>query len=212
MKPIHELIPEAMRLIGAVGKTERNTQQGFNFRGIDAVTSAVSPAFRELGIFVAPELISIERSSAPTKSGGTVNIVHLVVAFQFTGPAGDSIRVSVAAESFDAGDKATAKAMSVALRTALLQTLLLPTDDPDPDHDTYERAQPEQTLTPLQWLVVQGGEVLAGWDKSQRNTALKQAKEALAVEKIATRADAEAVLAHMEAAYLEATKPFEENE
>jgi hypothetical protein len=30
--------------------------------------------------------------------------------------------------------------MSVAFRTALLQALCLPTDSPDPDHETYERA------------------------------------------------------------------------
>jgi hypothetical protein len=30
--------------------------------------------------------------------------------------------------------------MSVALRTALLQALMLPTDDPEPDAQTYERA------------------------------------------------------------------------
>jgi hypothetical protein len=40
----------------------------------------------------------------------------------------------------DAGDKATAKAMSVAFRTALLQSLSLPTDDVDPDAHSYERS------------------------------------------------------------------------
>jgi hypothetical protein len=40
----------------------------------------------------------------------------------------------------DSGDKATAKAMSVAMRTALLQALCLPTDEPDPDATSYERA------------------------------------------------------------------------
>ena len=47
----------------------------------------------------------------------------------------------VAAEAFDSGDKATAKAMSVALRTFLLQLLALPTDEPDPDSFTYELGQ-----------------------------------------------------------------------
>jgi len=48
----------------------------------------------------------------------------------------------VCAESMDSGDKATAKAMSVAYRTALLQTLCLPTDDVDPDAETYVRSEP----------------------------------------------------------------------
>jgi hypothetical protein len=40
----------------------------------------------------------------------------------------------------DSGDKGTAKAMSVAYRILLLQSLIIPTDDRDPDQDSYERA------------------------------------------------------------------------
>ncbi len=40
----------------------------------------------------------------------------------------------------DGGDKATAKAMSVAFRIALLQALALPTSEPDPDSSSYERS------------------------------------------------------------------------
>ena len=40
----------------------------------------------------------------------------------------------------DGGDKATAKAMSVAFRIALLQALALPTSEPDPDSTSYERS------------------------------------------------------------------------
>ena len=53
---------------------------------------------------------------------------------------GSSVTATVAAEAWDAGDKATPKAMSVAMRTALLQALALPTDEPDPDSHTHERA------------------------------------------------------------------------
>ena len=75
--------------------------------------------------------------------------VYLTVRYDFYGPAGDSISATVAAESFDSGDKATAKAMSVAFRTALLQTLALPTDEvDDPDHVTYERASASTPAPP----------------------------------------------------------------
>jgi hypothetical protein len=42
-------------------------------------------------------------------------------------------------EASDAGDKSTPKAMSVAYRTFLLQSLCLPTDEPDPDSETHDR-------------------------------------------------------------------------
>lgn len=137
----------AMALVGAVGKDSVNEQQRFNFRGVDAVVNACSPALRGAGVVVAPKLLSVERGTSPTARGGTVNTVHVVVRYRFHGPAGDHIDATVAAESFDSGDKATAKAMSVAYRTALLQALCLPTDEPtDPDQHTFERgpAEPRQ--------------------------------------------------------------------
>ena len=64
--------------------------------------------------------------------------LRLEVAFYHVG--GGRVTATVVAEAMDSGDKATAKAHSVALRTALLQTLMLPTNEPDPDHDVYQRA------------------------------------------------------------------------
>lgn len=142
---IATLLSFVMEDVGAVAKDGRNAQQGFNFRGIDAVVNAVSPALRRHHVVVSPKLLSVERSTSPTNKGGTVNNVYVVVRYRFHGPAGDHLDATVAAESFDSGDKATAKAMSVAYRTALLQALCLPTDDPtDPDEHNYERgpAQP----------------------------------------------------------------------
>lgn len=134
-----EALNAAMTAVGAVAKGDRNNAQNFNFRGIDAVVNACSPAFRQHGIVVTPSLVSIERETTKTAKGATMAVVHVVVAYTFWGPAGDSVTATVAAESFDSGDKATAKAMSVAFRTALLQTLCLPTDDPDPDSTSFER-------------------------------------------------------------------------
>jgi hypothetical protein len=62
------------------------------------------------------------------------------VDYVIHGPAGDSLPASAPGEAMDSGDKATAKAMSVAFRTLLIQALALPTGEPDPDSHTYERA------------------------------------------------------------------------
>lgn len=126
--------------IGAVAKTDRNESQRFNFRGIDAVVNATHPAFRKHGIIVAPTVRSVERESYTTKNGTAMVNVHAIVAFRFYGPQGDWIDTVVAAEAADSGDKATPKVMSVALRIALLQVLLLPTDEADPDASSHERA------------------------------------------------------------------------
>ena len=124
--------------IGAVAKSGVNQTQKFYFRGVDAVVNAASPAFRRRGVVVVPELLEKSRTSSQTKSGSTLNVVEVTVKYTFHGPAGDTVSAVVAAEAFDSGDKATAKAMSVAFRTALLQTLALPTDEADPDADVYD--------------------------------------------------------------------------
>ncbi len=149
VKNIYESLNAVMRQVGAVRKTDRNTQgQGYNFRGIDAVTNAVYPALVEHGVFVTPNVVDYEYGTVVVGSRRTeMGHARLTVQFTFYGPAGDSVTATTAGEAFDSGDKATAKAHSVALRTALLQTLMLPTDEPDPDTHTYERGpsrSPEQ--------------------------------------------------------------------
>ena len=42
---IYEAIPKIMAEIGAIGKNQRNTQQNFMFRGIDAVMNGINPAW-----------------------------------------------------------------------------------------------------------------------------------------------------------------------
>lgn len=128
--------------IGGVGKEGRNAQQGFNFRGIDQVINAVAGPFIKHGIMAYPsKVISVKRGTASTTKGSTMNTVEVIMQYAFT-DGSDILYVEAPGESFDSGDKSTAKAMSVAYRTALLQSLSLPTDDPDPDLDVYD-AQPQ---------------------------------------------------------------------
>jgi hypothetical protein len=138
---IFEVLNKVKSSIGAVGKNERNTMQNFNFRGIDAVVNAAAPALNEHGVIITPEIVesnyeTVEVGQKRTQMGH----VTVVVKYTFWGPSGDYVSSTVLAESMDSGDKACAKAMSVAYRIALLQTLNLPTTDPDPDSVSYERS------------------------------------------------------------------------
>lgn len=135
-----EALASVMEDVRAVAKGDRNQSQGWSFRGVDSVVNAVAPALRRHRVVVVPSTVSHELSEAVTSSGKTMRFAAVTVEYTFHGPQGDSVTARVAAEAGDTGDKATAKAHSVALRTALLQTLMLPTDDPDPDHDVYEVA------------------------------------------------------------------------
>jgi len=139
---IAQALNEVMKEVGAVKKNDRNASQGFNFRGIDAVVNAVSPALQKHGVIVVPSVEDYEYASVEIGKNRTVmGHVKVKVTYTFIGAGGDAIKATVVGEAMDSGDKATAKAMSVAFRTALLQTLSLPTDEPDPDSQSYERSE-----------------------------------------------------------------------
>ena len=137
-----DVVLAVMDEVQGLAKKDRNTQQGFSFRGIDAVMNAVGPALRKAGGFIIPEVIHATHTTVTTAKGSVMNAAHLEVAFRVYGSEGEPIFGSAAAEAFDSGDKATAKAMSVAYRTFLLQLLCLPTDEPDPDSFSYEATLP----------------------------------------------------------------------
>lgn len=133
-----EALNAVMEDVRAVRKDSRNTHQNFNFRGIDSVMNAVGPALRAHGVVVVPEVKDFKTEVLTTSAGRGMSRMLITVTYRFYGPQGDHIDTTVLGESFDSGDKATPKAMSVAFRTALLQALCLPTDELDPDAQTYE--------------------------------------------------------------------------
>ena len=129
-----EALLAAMADVRAVHKQEKNTHQGFYFRGVDAVVNATAPAFRKHGVVVTPRLDHVEYVQ---HAGGenAITDARVVVTYRFQHMGCEPLEASVAAEARDYADKATAKAMSVAFRIALLQSLCLPTEDVDPDAD-----------------------------------------------------------------------------
>lgn len=141
---VHEAWSAVMDEVQAVSKKERNTQQNFNFRGIDAVVNAVGPALRKHKVIVIPERI-VElayRDVTVGKNETPMRECTIRTQWRAIGPEGDSFTFETAGEALDSGDKGTAKAQSVAQRISLLQALCIPTDDTDPDSHSYERSGP----------------------------------------------------------------------
>lgn len=172
---IIEALSKVMEDVRSVRKVERNEQQKFLFRGIDAVMNAVGPALRKHGVVIVPEVLEHSIAGSQTSTGKTVNVCRVKVQYTFYGPGGDSITATVPGESMDSGDKATAKAMSVAYRTCLLQALTLPTDEADPDQDVYEAPVSKPVVTPWDMGNAQNAIRLARGDKGTLQKAWKEA-------------------------------------
>lgn len=178
---VNVALAAVMAEVQKVGKDSKNAQQGFNFRGIDAVMNAVGPAFRAHGIVTMPNVIDYTAETVATKNGGTMNHIILRVKYVFMGPAGDTMECTVFGEAADSGDKAMSKAHSVAYRTALLQVLTIPTGDPDPDATTYERGDAQgappagaKLASDAQIKAVYGKKKALGMTESALTAALKR--------------------------------------
>lgn len=135
---IAQALSRAMREVRGVDKGQRNQQQNFCFRGIDDVLNALGPALRNHGIVPAPQILHSDVQVDQNPNGKRQRWAVLTVQYTFHGPAGDSLATVVLGEAMDYGDKVVSKAMSVAYRTALIQTFALPTEEADPDSYVYD--------------------------------------------------------------------------
>lgn len=136
---IYETISAVMSEIGAIGKTSKNTTQGFMFRGIDAVMNAISPALIKYKLFIVPEVLEQTREER-VNTKGTLLIYSIVkVKYTFYAEDGSSVSALVIGEGMDTGDKSTNKAMSIAFKYACFQVFCIPTEEmADPDKESHE--------------------------------------------------------------------------
>lgn len=131
---IYSKMSAVMKDIGPVSKDQKNAAQGYKFRGVDQFVNALHPALVRHGVFMTPtvtdyehELKEVERSSGKK---GVDKHVHIKVLYTFYAEDGSSVSVGpIPAEGLDSGDKATNKALSAALKYALIQTFSIPTED-----------------------------------------------------------------------------------
>lgn len=136
---IFEGINAVMSDIGAIGKDSKNQMQGFNFRGIDAVMNALSPALIKNHIFIVPEVLEQTREERTSTKGAALIYSVCRVKYTFYAEDGSSISAVVIGEGMDSGDKATNKAMSIAFKYACFQVFCIPTKEmADPDADAHE--------------------------------------------------------------------------
>ena len=136
---IYEAISATMADVGAIGKQDQNKQQGFMYRGVDAVMNALQPAMLKNHLFVVPEVIDQTREDRVTQKGA--NLIYSILRMRFTFYAEDGTSVSavVIGEGMDSGDKASNKAMSIAFKYACFQVFCIPTEEmKDPDAECHE--------------------------------------------------------------------------
>lgn len=151
---IYKKMSDVMKEIGPVTKDQKNTAQGFKFRGIDQFVNALYPALTKHGVFMTPRAVNFTQDlKEVTRSSGKAGVdkhVSILMEYDFFAEDGSKVTVGpIPAEGVDSGDKATNKALSAALKYALIQTFSVPTEDmAEADLESPELGTPTRATTP----------------------------------------------------------------
>ena len=154
MEKIYKAIHDVMNDVGAIAKSDRNPQQGYKYRGIDAVMNALQPALIKNGVCIVPQVMEQTREERKTQKGGLLIYSTIKCKYTFYAEDGSFVEAVVTGEGMDSGDKASNKAMSAAYKYACFQTFCIPTeemvdsekDSPEPLPEEPARGKDAQKL------------------------------------------------------------------
>lgn len=134
---LRQKLAEVRRRIGYIQKRGHNERFNYSYVTAADIAGSVGDILSELGVVVIPSLETITYESTPSR-GETTRMARVVMAYTFSDvDSGEEIVAKVAGQGLDSGDKAPYKAMTGALKYALLQSFLLATGD-DPEEERVE--------------------------------------------------------------------------
>lgn len=137
------LVKKLCRILKAIDHIEkkgRNKEQGYDFVRESDVKAELRSLFAEENVWPSPDVEDASYVEFPTKSGGVMHFCRLKVRITFEdGDTGETRSCRVMGEAMDSGDKASNKALTAAVKVALLQSMLIPTGD-----DTENDQKPEK--------------------------------------------------------------------
>lgn len=181
---IYESITKIMEEVPAIGKDKVNKQQGFKFRGIDDVMNALQPLLAKNKVFIVPEILEQTREERTTSKGGNLIYSICKIKYKFYAEDGTNIEAITIGEGMDSGDKATNKAMAIAMKYALFQVFCIPTEEmKDPDTETPdESTKKEQTIQSNQQIQEDMTETIT--EQQAKTIFAMMVKKGLDVEKL----------------------------
>lgn len=130
-----------------ISKDETNKQQGYKFRGIDAVLNTLAGILAEHKVLIMPSVQSSEHSVVQTTGGKPTNHWRVVVDYHFYDEHGDTIVHTAQGECMDSSDKGLNKAMSAAFKYMIFQAFCVPLQGQDADSDSPELSNEKPVLT-----------------------------------------------------------------
>lgn len=169
-----------MRETESIAKSRTNKTQGFAFRGIDDVYNTLHGIFAKNGVFILPEVLEHRIEARTTAKGGTAYDHISKIKFRFCCDDGSEVSAITIGEAADSGDKGASKAASIALKYALFQIFLIPTQDESDDADaqSWQFAKP----APKVFFTAQQAAEAKKWAESMHTRAYENALKVLGVD------------------------------
>lgn len=151
---IFESMRRVLEDLPALGKDQRNKEQGFDFRGIESILNALHPLLAKHGVIFVPDVLERLESVRETSTKKSMYVVNLHVRYTFFGPDGSWIQASGWGEGTDMGDKATNKAMTGAMKYVLSQVFAIASaGNEDSDASSPEESRPKAAEKPA-WAML----------------------------------------------------------
>jgi len=118
-----------------VPKAHTNLDDQYAYRSIDDLLGRLAPLLAKHRLCVLPRILKRQGSDRLGDGHWALTSVHVVVAYDLVSSHdGSRHTIRASGEALDTSDKATAKAMSAAYKSAMLQTFCVPVtgrDDAD---------------------------------------------------------------------------------
>ncbi len=135
-----------------IAKNHINQADDYRYRSIDDLLDRLGPLFAEHRLCVLPR--ALEREVVERCDEGQRLLMHVALRVAFTLTSvedGTSHVVEAFGEALDVSDKATAKAMSAAYKSAMVQTFCIPiSGTEDPDRSSPKVASRTHVAEPIQ--------------------------------------------------------------
>ena len=142
-KDIYERMSSIMAEVGAIKKSEKNSHQGWAFRGIDTIYKNVQSIFAKHKVIPGAEIINYDQKEVTSNRGAQGYYITAHIRVWFKCSNGEHFCDTIATTT-DYGDKAGGQVMSMAMKKAIIDVLLIPANEPDPDKEIKEMVKVSQ--------------------------------------------------------------------
>lgn len=175
-------VRSAINKIGLAKDSEVTDGVRFKFRGIDAVLDTFSGPMNEAGLMIMPSYTELRVTERPTRNGRTFNTVVMGTYTMVSTRDGSTFPMgSFWGEANDTQDKSIAKAQSIALRQAYLQTFVVPLGaeyDPESSQQDEPAGVPEAQERPQSKSEAKSGKVADSLTAAQQRILQQKLKNA----------------------------------